>query len=400
MSEVLIRAGRIFTALDRDAVLHDAWVRVENDRIAEVTSSEPSSIGDVRRIDASDATLLPGLVDCHVHLALSGGPDWLTEIQESYALNCWHSAAHARATLQAGFTMIRTLGGRDGVDPALRDAQASGLLEAPRIVAANLAICMTGGHGSWIGREADGPDDVRKAVREQLKAGADCIKLIATGGVMTRGVSPGSQQLTDAELAAGIEEAHKAGRKVAAHAHGSDGIKAAVLGGIDSIEHGSYLTDEIIDLMRARGTCYSVTLSSIDGFRQAPPGTVADWALDKAHTVEQHLADSFSNAYRAGVKIVLGTDAGTPFNRHGNNARELELMVQMGMDPLDALRAGTRNGADLLGRPDLGTIEVGKLADLVVCAGDPTTDVRQLCNRANIRHVVQSGRIVHSSGDV
>ena len=242
MSELLIRAGRIFTGLDGDAVLRDGWVRVENDRIAQVSSSEPRAGGDVRRIDAPDATLLPGLIDCHVHLALSGGPDWLTEIQESYALNCWHAAAHARATLQAGFTTIRTLGGRDGVDPALRDAQASGLLEAPRIVAANLAICMTGGHGAWIGREADGPDDVRKAVREQLKAGADCIKLIATGGVMTRGVSPGSQQLTDAELAAGIDEAHKAGRKVAAHAHGSDGIKAAVLAG-DRLDRARLVSD-------------------------------------------------------------------------------------------------------------------------------------------------------------
>jgi imidazolonepropionase-like amidohydrolase len=397
VTDLLIRAGRVFTALDRDPVLPDAWIRVADGRIAEVSASEPAVGSNVRRIDLPDATLLPGLVDCHVHLALSGGPDWLTDIKESYALNCWHSAARARDTLMAGFTTVRTLGGRDGVDPALRDAQMSGLLLAPRIVPANLAICMTGGHGAWIGREADGPDDVRKAVREQLKAGADCIKLIATGGVMTPGVDPGSQQLTDAELRAGVEEAHKAGRKVAAHAHGADGVKAAVLAGVDSIEHGSYLTDEIIDLMRAQGTCYSVTLCSLDGFRQAPPNSVAEWAITKARTIEQYLADSFRRAVRAGVRIVLGTDAGTPFNRHGDNAHEVELMVRLGMDPLDALRAATRNGAALLDKSDeIGTIEPGMVADLVLCAGDVTADVSRLRNQANIRHVIQAGRIVHA----
>lgn len=393
---MLIHAGRVFTALEHEPVLHDAWVHVEDSRIAEVTSSEPHVGDSAQRIDAPDATLLPGLIDCHVHLDLSGGPDWLSELREPYAMTCWRAAAHARDTLRAGFTSVRSLAGRDGLDPALRDAQRNGMLVGPRIVAANLAICMTGGHGYWLGREADGPEDVRKAVREQLKVGADCIKLIATGGVMTPGVSPGSQQLTDAELRAGVEEAHKAGKKVAAHAHGTDGIRAAVLAGIDSIEHGSFLTDETIELMRSHGTFFSVTLSSIDGFRQAPPNTVADWALEKANDVGQSLDDSFVRAYRAGVRIVLGTDAGTPFNRHGDNAHELELMVRLGMAPLDALRAGTRNSAELLGILDrVGTIEAGKEADLVVCNGDATTDVSRLCNQSNIRLVIQAGRIVH-----
>lgn len=396
MTGLLIHAGRVFTALDDDAVLDDAWVRVEDGRIAEVASSEPSAPGDVQRIDAPDATLLPGLIDCHVHFALSGGPDWLAEVQQSYALSCWRAAAYARATLQAGFTSVRTLGGRDGVDTALRDAQASGFLVAPRIVPANLAICMTGGHGAWIGREADGPEDVRKAVREQLKAGADCIKLIATGGVMTPGVNPANQQLTDEEMRAGVDEAHKAGRKVAAHAHGADGIRGAVLAGVDSIEHGSLLTDELIELMVARGTFYSVTLSSLDGFKQSPSGSVAEWAMAKARLMETAMADSFVRARKAGVRFVLGTDAGTPFNKHGDNAHELELMVRLGLDPVDGLRAATRNGAELLGKlDDLGTIEPGKAADLVLCEGDVVADVARLCNRANIRFVLQAGRIVH-----
>jgi len=295
-----------------------------------------------------------------------------------------------------GFTTVRTLGGRPGADPALRDAQAMGLIEGPRIVATNLAVCMTGGHASWLGREADGPDEVRKAVREQLKAGADCIKFIATGGVMTPGVDPGAQQLTYDELCAGIEEAHKAGRTTAAHAHGADGIRAAVLAGIDSIEHGSFMTDEIMSLMKERGTSYSVTLCSAEGFFKAPPGSVADWAAAKGALVRTALYETFRRAYASGVKLVLGTDAGTPFNRHGENATEMALMVRLGVDPLDALRAGTRNGAELLGKLDtLGTIEPGKLADLVLCRGDVVAEVSRLCEPANIRAVIQGGQVVH-----
>ncbi len=385
MSELLIRAGQVFTAADRDPLLKDAWVRVEDDRIVEVASSEPAGARSAQRIDAPEATLLPGLIDCHVHF-------------------CWRAAIHARDTLNAGFTMVRTLGGRDGADPALRDAQAAGIVAGPRIVATNLVVCMTGGHAWWVGREADGPDEVRKAVREQLKAGADCIKFVATGGVMTPGVAPGSQQLTFEELSAGVEEAHKAGRTTAAHAHGADGMKAAVLAGIDSIEHGSFMTDEIgsfmtdeiIALMKERGTFYSATLCSAQGFLDAPEGLVADWAQVKATQVRLALDDTFRRAYAAGVKLVLGTDAGTPFNRHGDNARELALMVKLGVAPLDALRAGTRNGAELLGKLDsFGTIEPGKTADLVLVDGDVVADIARLC--APIRMVIQSGRIVHES---
>jgi len=400
VTELVIHAGQVFTAAEGEPLAHDAWVRVEDDRIVEVTSSEPRSAPGSRRVEAPDATLLPGLIDCHVHFAMSGGPDWLSEMQEPYALSCWRAALHARKTLEAGFTTVRTLGGRPGADPALRDAQVAGIVVGPRVVATNLAICMTGGHGAWIGREADGPDDVRKAVREQLKAGADCIKLIATGGVMTPGVQPGSQQLSDDELRAGVDEAHKAGRRVAAHAHGADGIKAAVLAGVDSIEHGSFMTDEILSLMRERRTFYSATLCSAQGFLDAPPNTVADWAMIKAGQVRVALDASFRHAYHAGVRLVLGTDAGTPFNRHGENARELALMVKLGVDPLDALRAGTRNGAELLGKLDLiGSLEAGKAADLVLVAGDVVADINRLCNPANIQLVVQAGRIVHRSGE-
>ena len=216
---------------------------------------------------------------------------------------------------------------------------------------------------------------------------------------MTPGVQPGAQQLTDEELRAGVDEAHKAGHKAAAHAHGSDGIKAAVLAGVDSIEHGSFMTDETIALMKQRGTFFSVTLCSAEGFFNAPPNSVAEWAMDKAMRVRAALDDSFRRAYQAGVRLVLGTDAGTPFNRHGDNAREMALMVKLGADARDALRAGTRNGAELLGKLDeLGTIEVGKLADLVLCRGNIADDVARLCDQDNVRVVIQGGRIVHRAG--
>ncbi|HYY90029.1 MAG TPA: amidohydrolase family protein [Chloroflexota bacterium] len=400
MRNLLIRAGTVFTAA-AEPVVRDAWLSVEGDRIAEVSPSEPRARGGATRIDAPCATLLPGLIDCHVHFALTGGADWLADVRTSYALACWRAAAFARATLRAGFTTVRTLGGRDGMDTALRDAQAAGVVEAPRVVAANLAICMTGGHGAWIGREADGPDEVRKAVREQLKAGADCIKLIATGGVMTPGVEVGAQQLTDDELRAGVEEAHRAGRKVASHAHAATGIRAAVLAGVDSIEHGSFLADDTIGLMKERGTFLSMTLSSAAGIADAPPNTVPDWARAKAAETGGAMVDSFRRAHHAGVRLVLGTDAGTPYNVHGANARELALMVKYGLDPLEGLRSASLNGAELLGLSDqVGSLEPGKQADLVLCEGDVLADVTQLCNPENLRLVVQSGNIVHQRAPV
>jgi imidazolonepropionase-like amidohydrolase len=395
VTDLLIHAGRVFTAAVSESLLDDAWIRVQDGRIVEISSSEPKAAAETLRIDQPDATLLPGLIDCHVHFAMSGGPDWLAEVQEPYAIACWRAAQHARRTLEAGVTTVRTLGGRAGADPAMRDAQVMGLIEAPRVVAANLAVCMTGGHAAWLGREADGPDEVRKAVREQLKAGADCVKFIATGGVMTPGVEPGAQQLTYDELRAGVEEAHKAGRTTAAHAHGAEGIRAAVLAGIDSIEHGSYMTEDIMSLMKERGTFFSATLCSAEGFLNAPPGSVADWAAAKGAKVRSVLYETFRQAYQAGVKLVLGTDAGTPFNRHGENANELVLMVRLGVDPVDALRAGTRNAAELLGKLDsLGSIEPGKVADLVLCRGDVVADVGRLCEPANILSVIQGGAIV------
>ena len=390
-----IRAGWVFPATD-ETVLRDAWVLVEDGRIAEVTSSEPKASG-ARTIDRPDATLLPGLIDCHVHFVLSGSGNWLGEADAPAPVVAWRAARYARDTLRGGFTTVRTLGGRDRIDVLLRDEIEAGELEGPRILAANLAICMTGGHGHWLGREADGPDDVRKAVREQIKAGADVIKLIATGGIMTPNVSPGVQQLDDDELRAGVAEARKAGKRTASHAQGSEGVLAAVRAGVDSIEHGFFLTDEIVREMRQRGTYFSATLAAARGIAEAPPDTVPEWARLKALAAMDAHAESFTMAYAAGVKLVLGTDAGTPFNYHGQNARELELMVETGLPPTAGLLAATRNGAELLGILDqTGTLEVGKQADLLLVRGNATDDVRTIRADGGPLAVLKGGRAIRA----
>jgi imidazolonepropionase-like amidohydrolase len=389
---LLIRAGRVFPAVD-ETVLEDAWVLVEDGRIGAISDSEPRTSG-ARRIDRPDATLLPGLIDCHVHLTLKGGGNWIDEMREPVPILAWKVARHALDILRGGFTTVRTLGGPHRAEILLRDQIAAGLLEGPRILAAGKVVCMTGGHGHWTGREADGPDEVRKAVREQIKDGADVIKLMATGGVMTPGVEPGAAQLTFEELRAGVEEAQKAGKRTASHAQGSQGIMNAVRAGIDSIEHGFYLTHEIVSEMRERGTFLSATLAAPTGIAASDETSVPTWAISKAKAVVAAHQESFQLAFASDVKLVLGTDAGTPGNFHGKNARELELMVAAGLAPKAGLIAATRNGADLLGILDqTGTLEPGKQADLLLVRGDPTEDVTTILADGGILAVLKDGRL-------
>src|SRR6266700_5437107 len=236
-------------------------VVVEQGRIAQVV--DISRAPRARRIDLEGHTLLPGLINCHVHLCLGAEADPVRALKDDPApLTALKALRHAQETVEAGVTTVRDLGGREYVELAVRRAIAEGHFPGPRILAAGRPICMTGGHGSFLGREADGPDDARKAVREQLKAGADVIKLIATGGVMTPGVEPGSSQLTLEEMRAAIDEARKAGRRTAAHAQGSTGIADAIEAGITTIEHGIYLTDEIIASMKAKGVFLVPTLAA------------------------------------------------------------------------------------------------------------------------------------------
>jgi len=369
-------------------------VVVEGDRITQVVDDARAPRG--RRIDLSGCTLLPGLINCHVHLCFGAEADPVRVMRdEPYALTALKVLRRAQETVEAGVTTVRDLGGRDYAEFAVRRAVAEGLFPGPRILGAGRPVCMTGGHGNAIGREADGPDDARKAVREQLKAGADVIKLIATGGVMTPGVEPGSPQLTLEEMRAAIEEATKAGRRTAAHAQGSTGIADAIEAGITTIEHGIFLTDEIVAAMKRKGVFLVATLAapaaiSAGGLAAGIP----DYMVRKSDAVVTAHVASFRRAHEAGARIAAGADSGTPLNPHGSLLPELELMVKYGMTPLEAIRSATSVAAEALGLgSETGRVAEGHAADLLAVTGDPVERIGAL---GDVRLVLARGAIIKS----
>jgi imidazolonepropionase-like amidohydrolase len=369
-------------------------VVVEGDRITQVVDDARAPRG--RRIDLAGCTLLPGLINCHVHLCFGAEADPVRVMKdEPHALTALKALRRAQETVEAGVTTVRDLGGRDYAEFAVRRAIAEGLFPGPRILGAGRPVCMTGGHGNSIGREADGPDDARKAVREQLKAGADVIKLIATGGVMTPGVEPGSPQLTLEEMRAAIEEARKAGRRTAAHAQGSTGIADAIEAGITTIEHGIFLTDEIIAAMKGKGVFLVPTLAapaaiSAGGLAAGIP----DYMVRKSDAVVTAHVASFRRAHEAGARIAAGADSGTPLNFHGSLLPELELMVKYGMAPLEAIRSATSVAAEALGLGgETGRLAEGHAADLLAVTGDPAERIGAL---SDVRWVLARGAIIRS----
>ncbi len=371
-----------------DEPIQDAVVLVDEGRIVGSGRREEVAVPrEAEVIDLSGKTLLPGLIDAHVHCILDATGDPMANLMgESPAVWALKGARHLRATLEAGVTYIRDVGGMEHVDIDLRDAVASGLIVGPTMQVAAHVITMTGGHGHAIGREADGVGEVARAAREQLKAGADLIKVIATGGVMTPGVEPGSAQMSEEEMAVAVREAHNAGKRVATHAQGTEGIKNSIRAGVDSVEHGIFLDEEAIEMMREGGVYLVPTLVAPywivkAGVEQGIP----DYAVRKASNVMESHRASFRLALEAGVKIAMGTDAGTPFNCHGQNAYELKLMVEAGMTPTEALHSATRVGAELLGVQDqVGTIEEGKRADMIVVDGDPLVDIDVMLDVAQV----------------
>ncbi len=386
---VLIGTGEI---LDRATIL------IRGERIAEVGASRTITVPrSCPTLDVDGATILPGLVDCHVHLCLGGEPDVVAALEEeSSAETLLKAAAQARQTLEAGFTTVRDVGSRDHTIFALQRAIDSGRLPGPRIVGAGLAICMIGGHARFIGREVAGPDQVRAVVDEQVAAGAGVIKVIASGGVLTPGTSPDQAQMTPEELAAAVGAAQRAGRKVAAHAHGASGMKQAVRAGVHSIEHGTLLDDEAAGLMRQHGVYMVPTLSALATTAACRRGCgIPDSAREKAKAMTARHQRSFRKAHGGGLLIAMGTDAGTPFNYHGDNAQEFERMVALGMTPMEALVSGTSQAATLLGlEQEIGTVERGKLADLVILDGNPSKRIELLQRRERLVAVMQRGRLV------
>jgi imidazolonepropionase-like amidohydrolase len=367
-------------------MLDNVLVTIKGDRIANVSAGQAATRG-AHVIELPNATLLPGLIDAHTHLTFDPNFGY-QELGVSIPKEALIGAKNARITLEAGFTTVRNVGASGYTDIALRDAINEGMVPGPRIDASGPPLSITGGHCDqnllpyeWHAKSdgaADGVEGVQHKVREIIKYGADVIKVCATGGVLSKGDDPQASQYTLEELKAIVADAHRLGRKVAAHAHGAQGIAWAAEAGVDSIEHGSYIDDNGIRIMKEHGTYLVPTQYLADWMREnATRIGLPPMYAEKMKSVTAVARQNVTKAFRAGVKIAFGTDAAV--YPHGLNAHEFAVYVQMGMTPLQAIQTATVNAADLLGWSDrIGTVEPGKFADMVAVDGDPTKDVTLL----------------------
>jgi imidazolonepropionase-like amidohydrolase len=402
---IYIRAGHLFDATS-DNVRDNVIILVVGDRIESVGPAQTAQIpAGSTVIDLSHATVLPGLIDCHTHLSFRADRyDEIYRFKDTPFDYAFNAVVHARKTLEAGFTSVRDVGSPPFLAVDLRNYINEGFIPGPRIVASGPAISITGGHGDLNNYSpqtqvhmfpaerdfqiADGVDQVRHTVRAQVKYGVDVIKILATGGVLSKGDSPGAPQYTPEELKAAADEAHMAGRKIAAHAHGTQGIKNAILAGIDSIEHASLIDDEGLRLAKEHGTYLVMDIYNDDYIR----GKAVEFGLPKENVEKEKMVgelqrQNFARAVKAGVKMAFGTDAGV--YPHGDNAKQFFYMVKYGMTPAQAIRAATSNAADLIGRAkDVGTVESGKYADLIAVTASPLQDVRAL---ENVGFVMKGG---------
>ena len=384
-SHILLKGGTVFTG---SAVIANGFVEIADGRVGRVgaVADLTSDLG-AEVIDTSGTTVLPGIIDTHAHVLHQ--PQLLGLSEGAAAL--W-GARYLRDVLATGVTTVRDLGARTPAIFGLKQGLANGYVRGPRLLAAGCAICMTGGHG-WheLSVEADGPEEVAKAARQQLKAGADLIKLMATGGAGTPG-QPGAPQLSRDEMAAAVRVAHDAGRPVAAHALGAQGIVNAIEAGVDSIEHGVFVDDRGIELLLARSVALCPTLSVYPriverGEAAGEPG----FMIDKARTIVEPHMQSMRRAVAAGVKIVFGTDAATSYNRVGDFGLEMELMVKAGMSPAAVLRSATSIAAESCGIGHLtGSLRTGLEADVLVVNGDATADISAA---TNVRMVFRAGEL-------
>jgi imidazolonepropionase-like amidohydrolase len=371
---MILRTGILYDGT-LDAPRRNVDLVIEGDRITEIRNAAEGVAPD-----ASSACITPGLVNAHVHLIGSGEANMMNTIalmdQNQMMLA---AVANAAKSLRAGITTVRDLGSANGIAQALRDSIDRGSIPGPRMRAAGRVLCMTGGHGWWIGRPIDSPWDARKAVREEMRDGADCIKVIATGGVLTKGAVPGNAQLLPDELESAISEAHRHGLRVASHAIGAEGIKNALRAGIDSIEHGHMLDDEALGLFKARDAYLVPTLAAPTCILEhIHDGGQPAYVIEKAQTVNEAMLRNIRRAFEAGVKIAGGSDAGTPYNLHENYAYEVELMHSLlGMTPQQALHAATNVAAELIGLHH-GTLAPGEPADLLLLSRDVGEDIRAL----------------------
>jgi imidazolonepropionase-like amidohydrolase len=399
---VVVRAGRLLD-VKSGKMLSNQTIIIHGDRIASVGAPGDQKLpDDATVINLSNATVLPGLIDAHTHLTFTTNFGF-SRLGVSIPREALNGARNARVTLEAGFTTVRNVGADGYTDVALRDAINAGDVPGPRMLVSGPPLSITGGHGdnNLLPFEyhatgdgvADGVDGVRHMVRQNIKYGADLIKVMASGGVLSHGDNPQASQYTEEEMRAIVEEAHRLGRKVAAHAHGAQAILWASRAGVDSIEHGSYIDDAGIAEMKKNGTYLVPTLYLMDWFYEnaekigTPPELIA-----KAREVMPAARKNVQRAFAAGVKVGFGTDAAV--YPHGLNAREFAVYVKMGMTPLQAIQTATVNDADLLGWSDrVGTVEAGKFADLIAVDGDPLADVTTL---ERVKFVMKGGEVVRN----
>jgi len=380
----------------------DASIIVEGERIKEVGKGLDAP-RDAEVIDVAGRTLMPGLIDSHVHLCSNGDPDILRMIHYPMGMLQLFGYRNALNELEAGFTTVRDMGAPHGFALSLRQAVEARVVRGPRIVAAGKVISMTGGHADFhlasglsyegMSRIADGVADCRRAAREQLRDGADFVKICSSGGVMSPTDPVDTPQFTSEEIQAMVYEAACVGRTVASHAHGATGIKNAVLAGVKTIEHGSLVDDEAVKHMAQRGCFHVPTL--VAGWNIVQHGKEAGipaYAVDKAEEIAYEVRKNAMRSHRGGVKVAMGTDAGTPFNRHGGNAQEITHLVDAGFTPMEAIVAATKTGSECIGlESHVGTLEPGKLADMIVVDGDPLKDIKVLEDKAKILLVMKGG---------
>ena len=403
---VYIHAGRLI-AVPGKPPLGPSTIVVDNGRIVSVTPGLTRVEPGVAFIDLSRKTVLPGLIDSHVHLDSDRGgeQDLLAKVRDDHPLQAFEAQMNGMKTLRAGFTTVRNLGDDGGVTIGLRDAIKRGWVQGPRIVDAAQSISTTGGHMDGRGalndeRAArqpepenlcDSVESCRRVVRRQIDRGADVIKFATTGGVNS-GTGLATRMFED-EARALVETAHAYGRKVAVHAHGADGIKLALRAGADSIEHGTVMDDEIVRTMKRQGTFYVPTLSTVNGYLERIAKDPNAYTPEVRKQIDWRIeitGQSLLKAWPGGVRIAFGTDAGV--SKHGRNADEFELMVKFGMPPAETIKAATVNAAELLGlASEIGTIEPGKSADIIAVEGDPLTDVRVL---KKVDFVMARGEII------
>jgi imidazolonepropionase-like amidohydrolase len=383
-------------------MINDAVVLVDAGKVLDIEQAGKASIpSGTARVELPNATCLPGLVDVHVHLTSDPSESGYKRLGISIPRSTLVGAKNASRTLRAGFTSVRNVGAAGYADVALRDAIHDGDIEGPRMLVSGPPLSITGGHcdANLLAPEfnfksngvADGPWAARSKVREVVKYGADLIKICASGGVLSKGDQPGTEQYTLEEMQAIVEEAHKLGRKVAAHAHGTQAIKDAILAGVDSVEHASLIDDEGIALAKQRGTFLVFDIYNDDFIlAEGPKVGMLPESIEKERQIGKLQRENFRHAFLAGAKMAFGTDGGVYPN--GDNAKQFPVMVEYGMKPLDAIRASTLDAAELMGWSGrAGVIQKGSYADLIAVEGDPLADAGVL---KKVRFVMKGGAVV------